>query len=98
MNVRPSDYTIEVSPGSTCCNNMQANEKTSVFNLPLSLEDNSTLFGKAALFEIFSKEIDIPCDNLNDYIEFDENRPKFNIASARERSSFLKSLHGTATK
>lgn len=71
---------------------MQANEKTNVCNLPLSLEDNSTLLGTAALFETFSKELDIPCDDLNDYIEFDENSKEFNIASARDRLLFLKSL------
>ena len=37
-------------------------------------------------------ELDTPCDDLNDYIEFDENSKEFSITSARERSLFLKSL------
>lgn len=49
-------------------------KKTDVLNLPLSLEDNSTLLGTAALFETFSKEFNIPCDNMTEYIEFDKNK------------------------
>lgn len=53
---------------------MQVMKKTDVLNLPLSLEDNSTLLGTAALFETFSKEFNIPCDNMTEYIEFDKNK------------------------
>ena len=49
-------------------------KKTDVLNLPLSLEGNSTLLGTAALFETFCKEFNIPCENLVEYIEFDENK------------------------
>ena len=69
-----------------------SHKRTDVINLPLSPEDNSTLLGTAALFETFSKEFDIPCDNLTEYIEFDENKKQFNIKSTRERSLFLRCL------
>ena len=38
---------------------MQSTEK-SVINLPLSLEDNSTLTGAAAILDVFAKEFAIP--------------------------------------
>jgi hypothetical protein len=91
-NTLQSEYNIAVLPVSRFCENMQTIEKTDVINLPLSLEDNSTLLGTAALFETFVKEFDISCDNLTEYIEFDESKKQFNIKSARERSLFLKSL------
>jgi hypothetical protein len=91
-NTLQSEYNTAVLPVSRFCENMQTIEKTDVINLPLSLEDNSTLLGTAALFETFVKELDISCDNLTEYIEFDESKKQFNIKSARERSLFLKSL------
>ena len=91
-NTQQPEYDIAVSPFASFCKNMQVIKRTDVINLPLSLEDNSTLLGTAALFETFSKEFDIPCDNLTEYIEFDENKKQFNIKSARERSLFLRSL------
>ena len=92
MNTLQPEYDITVSPVSNFCKNMQVIKKTDVLNLPLSLEDNSTLLGTAALFETFCKEFNIPCENLVEYIEFDENKKEFNIKSARERSLFLKSF------
>ena len=86
------EYDITVLPVSSFCKNMQVMKKTDVLNLPLSLEDNSTLLGTAALFETFSKEFNIPFDNMTEYIEFDKNKKEFDIKSARERSLFLKSL------
>ena len=91
-NTLQSEYNIVVLPVTRFCENMQTIEKTDVINLPLSLEDNSTLLGTAALFETFIKEFDISCDNLTEYTEFDESKEQFNIKSARERSLFLKSL------
>jgi hypothetical protein len=37
----------------------------------LSLEDNATLTGTAAIFEEFSKEFKIPSDESSAYLEFD---------------------------
>ena len=83
---------IKVPPVSEFCKNMQSVKKTEVFNLPLSLEDNATLTGTAAIFEEFSKEFKIPSDESNAYLEFDNANKKFDVKTARERYVFIKSL------
>ena len=83
---------IKVPPVSEFCKNMQSVKKTEVINLPLSLEDNSTLTGTAAIFEEFSKEFKIPSDESSAYLEFDNAKKKFDVKTARERYVFIKSL------
>ena len=83
---------IKVPPVSEFCKNMQSVKKTEVINLPLSLEDNATLTGTAAIFEEFSKEFKIPSDESSAYLEFDNAKKKFDVKTARERYVFIKSL------
>ena len=64
---------------------MQSVKKTEVINLPLSLEDNATLTGTAAIFEEFSKEFKIPTDEPSAYLEFDNAKKKFDAKTACER-------------
>jgi ankyrin repeat protein len=89
----PAKYNIKISPVSEFCKNMQSTDKTDVVTLPLSLEDNSTLTGTAAVLEEFGKEFSLPCaKDPRIYIEFDRTKKEFDIKSARERYVFIKSL------
>ena len=71
---------------------MQCTDKTDVINLSLSLEDNSTLTGTAAILDNFAEEFGIYHEKGNKYIEFDKTKKEFDIKSARERYFFMKSL------
>ena len=55
-------------------------DKTEIINLPLSLEDNATLAGTAAIFKEFGKEFSIPCPDTE--IQFDSFNKTFDLASA----------------
>ena len=65
--------------------------KTDVINLPLSLENNSTLTGTAAIFEEFGKEFSIPCHQAHE-IAFNESDKKFDLKAARARYDFTRSV------
>ena len=56
-NTLQSEYNIAVLPVSRFCENMQTIEKTDVINLPLSLEDNSTLLGQPHYLKRLSKNL-----------------------------------------
>lgn len=89
----PAKYIIKISSVYEFGKNTQLPEKTNVVTLPLSLEDNSTLTGTAAVLEEFGKEFNLPCSNDSGmYIEFDRTKKEFDIKSARERYVFTKSL------
>ena len=63
-------YKIMIPPVEEFCKKMQSTEKSEVINLPLSLEDNSTLTGTAAIVDVFAKEFAIPQGQSSRYIEF----------------------------
>ena len=65
--------------------------KTEIINLPLSLENNATLTGTAAMFKEFGKEFSIPCPNTNE-IPFNPADKKFDITSAHIQYEFMKSV------
>ena len=71
---------------------MQSTEKSEVINLPLSLEDNSTLTGTAAILDVFAKEFAIPQGQSSCYIEFNNATKQFDLKSACERYHFIKSF------
>mgnify|MGYP002804036238 CR=1 FL=1 len=78
------------------CSSSQSS-KTDIINLRLSLEDNSTLTGTAAILEQFGEEFSIPCpQNYN--VPFDKNGKKFDINCARMQYEFVKSVELHKTK
>lgn len=85
-------YSIQVPSIEQFVTNMQCTDKTDVINLSLSLEDNSTLTGTAAILDNFAEEFGIYHEKGNEYIEFDKTKKEFDIKSARERYFFMKSL------
>ena len=72
------------------CKNSQVT-KTDVINLPLSLENNATLTGTAAILEEFGKEFSIPCLQINE-IPFNKSDKKFDIMAARTQYDFIRSV------
>ena len=87
----PSDYDI-VLPMLTITSNSNC-QKSETLILPLSLEDNSTTTGTAAIIEEFGKEFGIPCQHAKEYLPFDEKGKTFDLAAAQEHHRFLASLH-----
>ena len=85
-------YKIRISPVEEFCKKMLSTEKSDVINLPLSLEDNSTLTGTAATLDVFSKVFAIPQGQSSRYIEFNNATKEFDLKSARERYHFIKSF------
>ena len=87
----PSDYdivlpTLTITSDSNC-------QKSETLILPLSLEDNSTTTGTAAIIEEFGKEFGVPCQHAKEYLPFDEKGKTFDLAAAREHHRFLATLH-----
>ena len=68
-------------------------EKSKTLILPLSLENNATTTGTAAIIEEFGNEFGIPCEHAKQYLPFDEKNKVFNIDAARKHHEFLFSLH-----
>lgn len=66
--------------------------KSETLILPLSLENNATTTGTAAIIEQFGKEFDVPCDHAKEYMPYDDNSKTFDIAAARSHHQFLASL------
>ena len=83
-------FKIHLPSVEKFCESTQSANKTDIVNLPLSLEDNSTLKGTASILEEFAAEFDIPCGKPNEYIEFDCRKKEFDLKSARERYAFMK--------
>ncbi len=84
-------FKIIVQPKQELCSNSQST-KTNVVHLPLSLEDNSTLHGTAAIFEEFGREFSIPCPHKST-IQFCVIEKKFDLHSARTQYDFMKSVN-----
>ncbi len=76
----PSDYDI-VLPTLTITSNSNC-QKSETLILPLSLEDNSTTTGTAAILEEFGKEFGVPCQHAKEYSPFDERGKTFDLAGA----------------
>ena len=66
--------------------------KSETLILPLSLENNATTTGTAAIIEQFGKEFDVPCDHAKEYMPYDDNSKTFDIAAVRSHHQFLASL------
>ena len=52
--------------------------------LPLSLENNATLTGTAAILEHFNNEFKIPCKHASRHFVSDETKKFYDITSARK--------------
>ena len=67
--------------------NNQGQSKT--ITLPLSIENNATITGTAAVLEHFGKEFGMPCNHSKVVLPYDENLKTFNIEAARKHHEFL---------
>lgn len=83
-------FKVSVPKKQTLCKNTQMT-KTNVINLPLSLEDNSTLNRTSAIYEEFGQEFSIPCPKTHD-IPFNSSAKKFDLTAARTQYDFMKSV------
>lgn len=91
LNVgREEKFRVSVPKKQTLCKNSQT-KKTDVINLPLSLEDNSTLNGTAAIYEEFGREFSIPCPKTYD-IPFNSSAKNFDLVAARTQYEFMRSV------
>ena len=57
--------------------------------LPLSLENNSTLTGTAAILEQFSREFETPCKHANRQFVFNKSSKLYDLAAARKHHEFM---------
>lgn len=62
---------------------------TKTLILPLSLENNSTITGTAAILEEFGKEFGIACMHSKVVLPYDEKLQAFDIDAARKHHDFL---------
>ena len=69
-----------------------ATEKSRVFPLPLSYENQCTIMGAANNLALFSEEFNFPSNSVKKYIPLKTGKSEFNLDAAYERFSFMKSL------
>ena len=62
---------------------------TKTIILPLSIENNATITGTAAVLEHYGQEFEIPCTHSKVVLPYDEILKTFNIEAAREHHEFL---------
>ena len=88
-----TDTKFKINPQSKKerCSSSQS-LKTDIINLKLSLEDNSTLTGTAAILKQFGEEFSIPCPQKYNVTPFDKNVNKLDINCARMQYEFVKSV------
>ena len=79
-------------PRSTIQSNPRCN-KSDTLILPLSLENNATTTGTAAIIEQFGQEFGVPCEHAKEYLPFDKKAQSFDIDAARRHQDFLASLN-----
>ena len=71
---------------------MLASEKSQVYPLPLSFENQCTTMGAANNLSLFSEEFKFPCDPVERYIPVKKNSTGFDVDAAYERFAFLRTL------
>jgi hypothetical protein len=86
-----TDYDIVIPPLSIKSNPNCIMSDTLI--LPLSLEDNTTTTGTAAIMEEFRKEFGISCDHAKVYLTFDDRNNELHLNAGREHHVFISSLH-----
>ena len=84
------EYDV-VLPKQTITTNSNC-QKSETLILPLSLENNATTTGTAAIIEEFGKEFGVPCQHAKEYLPFDNKGKTFDLVAAREHHRFIASL------
>ena len=79
-------HKIRIPPVEEFCKKMQSTEKSDVINLPLTLEDNSTLTGTAAILDVFAKEFEDTHDKFDSLYKKVLNMVQQTVASGDEAS------------
>lgn len=69
-----------------------ATQKSKVFPLPLSFENQCTTTGAANNLTLFSEEFKFPCKIEKRYLPMTKGKSEFNLDAAYERHAFLKTL------
>ena len=64
-------------------------DKSKMLIFPLSLENNATVNGTAAIIEEFGRELCEPCEHAKEYLPFDAKNKLFDIDAARKHHEFL---------
>ncbi len=99
LNSRLSKIIAE-NPQNTCEYNIKIaredevvttndNQKSNVHILPLSLEDNSTVYGTMSILNNFSEQFQLPSRTNAEYLPFDCITGNFNVVSARSHFELL---------
>lgn len=84
FDIKTTHTTIQANPHC---------DKSETLILPLSLENNATTTGTAAIIEQFGKEFGVPCEHAKEYLPFDNKAQSFDIDAARRHQDFLASLN-----
>ena len=84
----PCEYKIEIAKEEEVVKT-SCNIRSNVHMLPLSLEDNSTVFGTMTILNDFSKQFNLPSQTKAEYLPFDLFTGNFNIVSARNHFELL---------
>ena len=72
---------------------MLATEKSQVYPLPLSFENQCATMGAANNLNLFSEEFQFPCEPVERYLPMKKNSADFDVDAAYERYAFLKTLN-----
>ena len=68
-------------------------QKSERLILPLSLENNATTTGTAAIIEEFGKEFGVSCEHAKEYLPFNNENQTFDLPAARKHHEFLTALN-----
>ena len=86
---RKPKYNIEISKDENLLK-PTANLKSDVYILPLSLEDNSTIFGTISILNSLRTQFSLPSDTKNtEHIPFDCVNGNFDISYARSHFELI---------
>ena len=83
----PCEYKIEIAKKEVV--KTSCNIRSNVHMLPLSLEDNSTVFDTMSILNDFSKQFNLSSQTKAEYLPFDLVTGNFTIVSARNHFELL---------
>ena len=69
-----------------------ASQKSKVYPLPLSFENQCTTMGAAINLSLFREEFKFPCETKQRYLPLSKNNAEYNLDAAYERHAFPKTL------
>ena len=67
--------------------------KSTVYALPLPLENNSTIAGTGGILNEFGRMFSIQPNQTKDYLSYDEVTKTFSLKHARHHLEFLRIMH-----